>query len=94
MVVLFHQYTENICFLSNFSAGERHDWGILLATPLELQEITHQPLARPFAEGPVMGCSFSSPQYAENTGFFFSFPLADSMPETHSWFFLRHPLLQ
>ena len=82
-------------FLQFFRCG-LYDWGILLAIPLELQEITHQPfpMARPFAESPVMGCSFSSPQYAENTAFFFSFPLADSMPETHSWFFLRHLLLQ
>ncbi|WP_302551355.1 hypothetical protein [uncultured Bilophila sp.] len=37
MVVLFQQYTENICFFSNFSAGGFCDWGILLAISLEFQ---------------------------------------------------------
>ena len=37
MVVLFQQYTENICFFSKFSAGGRCDWGILLVISLEFQ---------------------------------------------------------
>ena len=45
MVVLFHQYTENIYFLSNFSVGGLHDWGILLVISLEFQEIKHQPFS-------------------------------------------------
>ena len=45
MVVLLHQYTENICFFSNFSAGGLHDWRILLVISLEFQEITHQPFS-------------------------------------------------
>ena len=45
MVVLFHQYTENIYFLSNFSVGGLHDWGILLVISLEFQEVKHQPFS-------------------------------------------------
>ena len=37
MVVLFQQYTENICFFSNVSAGGLRDWGILLVISLEFQ---------------------------------------------------------
>jgi len=37
MVVLFQQYTENICFFSKFSAGGLCDWGILLVISLEFQ---------------------------------------------------------
>ncbi|WP_337432041.1 hypothetical protein [Bilophila sp.] len=37
MVVLFQQYTENICFFSKLSAGGLCDWGILLVIPLEFQ---------------------------------------------------------
>ena len=37
MVVLFQQYTENICFFSRYSAGGLCDWGILLVIPLEFQ---------------------------------------------------------
>ena len=37
MVVLFQQYTENICFFSKFSAGGFCDWGILLVISLEFQ---------------------------------------------------------
>ena len=37
MAVLFLQYTENICFLSKFSAGGLCDWGILLVISLEFQ---------------------------------------------------------
>ena len=38
MVVLFQQYTENICFFSKFSADGLCDWGILLVIPLKFQE--------------------------------------------------------
>ena len=37
MVVLFQQYTENICFFSKFSAGGLCDWGIFLVISLEFQ---------------------------------------------------------
>ena len=37
MVVLFQQYTENICFFSNVSTGGLRDWGILLVISLEFQ---------------------------------------------------------
>ena len=37
MVVLFQQYTENICLFSEFSAGGLCDWGILLVISLEFQ---------------------------------------------------------
>jgi len=37
MVVLFQQYTENICFFSEFSAGGLCGWGILLVISLEFQ---------------------------------------------------------
>ena len=37
MVVLFQQYIENICFLSNLSAGGLCDWGILLVILSEFQ---------------------------------------------------------
>ena len=38
-------------FLSHFADG-LHDWGILLVTPLEFQEITYQPfsMAQPFSK--------------------------------------------
>ena len=50
MVVLFHQYTENICFFSKLSAGGLCDWGILLVIPLEFQGKKHQPfsMTQPF----------------------------------------------
>ena len=37
MVVLFQQYTENICFFSKISAGGLCDWGILLVISLKFQ---------------------------------------------------------
>ncbi|WP_302551763.1 hypothetical protein, partial [uncultured Bilophila sp.] len=54
MVALFQQYTENICFFSNLSAGGLCDWGILLVIPLEFQGKGHQPfsMAQPKAKGP------------------------------------------
>ena len=45
MVVLFQQYTENICFFSKFSAGGLCDWGILLVISLEFQGKKHQPFS-------------------------------------------------
>ena len=37
MVVLFQQYTENICFFSKISAVGLCDWGILLVISLKFQ---------------------------------------------------------
>ena len=43
MVVLFQQNAEKRDFFSTFSADGLHDGGTLLVTPLEFQEIKHQP---------------------------------------------------
>ena len=42
MVVLFQQYTENIYFFSNISAGGLRDWGILLVISLKFQRDNQQ----------------------------------------------------
>ena len=49
-------YTENIAFFSSFPADGLHDWGILLVTPLEFQEIKHQPfpMAQPREKASTM----------------------------------------
>ena len=49
-------YAENIAFFSNFPADGLHDWGILLVTPLEFQEIKYQPfpMAQPREKASTM----------------------------------------
>ena len=47
-----------------------------------------------FCRRPCHGMQFFISTVYRKYSLFLQFPLADSMPETHSWFFLRHPLLQ